>query len=209
MNRDVVIKKALDTFCEEMNFHGDISLLIINDERHPRFFKKGFYIITIKLNAEENCIIKSYTFYDEKRFIETSQFRFFIFVYSLISLLYLVGIYNNSFISLTYFSPILLGFWYFKLTYNRLGELLKKQADTVSFFLGMLTACYLQVKLLGFNVNIFPSLNYDVTIFFVSVSLHMFCMFISIKFFISASDLLKSTSPHKNIILQWINRLLF
>lgn len=202
------IDKAIEIFRREKNFHGDRSLLIVSTERHPKFFTKGYFIVDIEVEIEDTILKKSHIIYDEKSFIESRDFRLFISVYSLLAIAYIVGyVSNNSYLELAYFSPMILGYYYYKLTKIPLGSLLKKQADVMSFFLGMLTTSYLQFKVTNVNVLFFSFSNHSFSNFFVCATLHILCMFISVKFYISICELLESNQPYDNKFLQWIYKL--
>lgn len=135
----------------------------------------------------------------------------FIVSYAIIILLFLYGVNNEwKFVELAYLTPIILGFLYFRSFHPIFGESLKKQADTVSFFLGMLTSCGLIIKLYPDTINssILEYIPTQLKIFISFFTLHFFCIFISVKFFISLLDYLHSKENKKSKTINLLFKIL-
>lgn len=208
MNRQAAIDKAILNFMLDEKYTGDKCDLIIEAEWHPHFFKDCYWKIHVKGEINNNLVTNEYNIKASEAIFKSRNFIIFVAIYSLLGLLFIIGYFsNNHFLELAYFSPILLGFYYFKMTYKHLGSLLKKQADTISFFLSMLTACYLQLKVMGLSLTFFPVFGQNLSNFLVCITLHLFCMFLTVKFLISAVDLLES-NKEKGPFLEWIEHKL-
>ncbi|PAW34909.1 hypothetical protein CIL06_03955 [Pantoea vagans] len=208
MNREMAIERSIFNYIKDTHYIGSRDDLNIDAKWHPRFFKKCYYIIQVEGVINNNLIKKEYQVIANESLFQSKHFLLFMSVYLLLAIAFIVGyLKNNHYLELAYFSPILLGYFYFKMTHKHLGPLLKKQADTISFFLSMLTACYLQVKVMGLSLTFFPIFGKPVSDFFICLTLHLLCIFISIKFYISILDLLES-SKQKGGFLKWIERLL-
>ncbi|MGC0946000.1 MULTISPECIES: hypothetical protein [Pantoea] len=170
---------------------------IITHSKYSLFSKATYrFTITVILSGDEMSI--SYAIEGES-LLKEPNVRIYLFIYTLLTVMFCLGIVNNwRFYELTFFSPIVFGYLYFRCCYPYLKDLLKKQADAVSFFLAMFTASSLQFKLIGIEVTLFPSLNNTVRLVLCFLSLYVFCTFISVKFYISLRDFLHSINIKKH-----------
>ncbi|NCU09735.1 hypothetical protein [Pantoea ananatis] len=206
MNREMAIEESINNYIKHNNYIGSRDDLKIDAKWNPRFFKDCYWKIHIDGAINGKIVSEEYNIIASEAIFKSRNFIIFTGVYSLLVLSFIIGyIRDNHFLELTYFSPIFLGFFYFKMTYKRLGSLLKKQADTISFFLSTLTACYLQIKVMGLSLTFFPVFGKPFSDFLVCITLHMLCMFITVKFLISALDLLESYQE-KGSFLQWLEK---
>lgn len=208
MSKKIAIEQAVLNFIIEKRYTGSEDDLKKSAVWHPRFFKKCYYVVHIEGMVDDIIIKETYRIIEKESISESTEFLCFISVYLLLAIAFVVGmISNNHYLELAYFSPMLLGYFYFKMTHKHLGSLLKKQADTISFFLSMITVSYLQLKVMGYSLFFFPIFDKSVTYFFICMTLHLLTIFVSVKFYISALDWLDSTEK-KGRFLQWIHNLL-
>ena len=199
---------AISKFFNQFGYIATQEDLKIEVQKKNHILTPTIYTITVTAKSNGSTISASYDIPGDS-LLKSPIIQVYLFLYSLLSISFIAGIRSNwNFYEIIYFSPMLFGFLYFKCCYPHLGDLLKKQADTFSFFLGMLTACSLSLKLSNFHITIFSLLPDWFTLSTIFIVLQLFCIFISVKFYISALDLLKSMNPDKKSNWTWLLKLL-
>ncbi|WP_038911505.1 hypothetical protein [Dickeya dadantii] len=182
---------AITNFIDEFGYKGDHAKINVEVKKKNRIFMNSKYEIKVFI-SKSTTIVEDKNENDKK--FERSMIIYLV-ICIILGSLFLLGAYNEyKFYELGYFTPIFFGFLYFRVFYPFLGELLKKQADAVSFFLGMLTSCGLIFKLSEVPVKsiILKEIPDYIKIFCLYFTLYFLCIFISVKFFISLLDYLKS-----------------
>lgn len=209
MSVEAAKDKAITKFYNQFGNIASKKDLKIKVKKARRFFTPSFYSITITAYSNGLAFSETYDIPDEQSLSQSSIIRVCFAIYALLTILFIAGIHNNwNFYEIIYFSPMLFGFMYFKCCYPCLGDLLKKQADTFSFFLGMITACSLSLKLSNFHITILSFLPDFLKLAIIFLILQLFCIFISVKFYISAFDLLKTVTTDKKTGWNWLLKLL-
>ncbi|AZI51789.1 hypothetical protein CBF16_13315 [Pantoea agglomerans] len=202
-------EKAKKIFIAQTGYSGPTDNLECKEKKIIKFFTKSSYLIKVKGNVNGQLVESEIIIVDDEYFLENITFQLYIFVYSLIIFLLVLGIRNNwRFYEIIFFSPMLFGFLVFKCCRKPLGDNLKKIADTLSFFLGTLTACSISFKSLGIKVKTFQFLPDWLTLSATYVAINILCIFITVKFLISLFDLLSSIERKEDSILSKILRKL-
>ncbi|UJQ25082.1 hypothetical protein L2D04_08455 [Pantoea agglomerans] len=202
-------EKAKKIFIAQTGYSGPTDNLECKEKKVIKFFTKSSYLIKVKGNVNGQLVESEIIIVDDEYFLENITFQLYIFVYSLIIFLLVLGIRNNwRFYEIIFFSPMLFGFLVFKCCRKPLGDNLKKIADTLSFFLGTLTACSISFKSLGIKVKTFQFLPDWLTLSATYVAINILCIFITVKFLISLFDLLSSIERKEDSILSKILRKL-
>lgn len=209
MSVETAKDKAITKFFYQFGNIAAKEELEIKIKRIRRLFTPSYYSITITAYSNGLAFSETYNIPDKQSLFQSPIIRLYVFLYLLLTFLFIIGIRNNfNFYEIIYFSPMIFGFFYYKCCYPYLGELLKKQADTFSFFLGMLTACSLSLKISNFHITILSFISDWMRLTILFLVLQLFCIFISVKFYISAYDLLKSMKNNKNSRWNWLLELL-
>jgi len=202
-------EKAKKIFIAQTGYSGPTDNLECKEKKIIKFFTKSSYLIKVKGIVNGQLVESEIIIVDDEYFLENITFQLYIFVYSLIIFLLVLGIRNNwRFYEIIFFSPMLFGFLVFKCCRKPLGDNLKKIADTLSFFLGTLTACNISFKSLGIKVKTFQFLPDWLTLSATYVAINILCIFITVKFLISLFDLLSSIERKEDSILSKILRKL-
>lgn len=209
MNVETAKDRAITKFYNQFGNIAAKEDLKIKIKRIRRFFTPSYYSITITAYNNGLAFSDTYNICDKQSLSKSPVIWIYFAVYALLSMLFIAGVHNNwKFYEIIYFSPMLFGFMYFKCCYPCLGDLLKKQADTFSFFLGMITACSLSLKLSNLNITMLSFLPDILKLSIIFLILQLFCIFISVKFYISAFGLLKTVTTDKKTGWIWLLKLL-
>jgi len=195
-------EKAKKIFIAQSGYSGAIDDLECKEKKVISFFSKSSYLVKVKGNVNGQLVENEIIIVDDEYFLDNPTFQLYIFIYALIIFLLILGIKNNwKFYEIIFFSPMLFGFLVFKCCRKPLGDNLKKIADTLSFFLGTLTACGLSFKSLGIKVKTFQLFPDWLMLSATYIVIHIFCIFITVKFLISLFDLLSSIEIKQDSIL--------